>query len=52
MLSGSGTSNLSKIDRIIAITIEPAVADEASNAVCLSPDFSASSIIMNDEIIA
>ena len=52
MLSGNGTSNLSNTDRMIAITIEPAVAEDALNAICLSPDFSASIIIMNEEMTA
>ena len=52
MLSGKGTSSLSNTDKMIAITIDPAVAEDASKALCLSPDFSASIIIMNDEMTA
>ena len=52
MLSGRGTSSLSKADRIIANTIVAAVAADASNAFCLSSVFSASIIIMKDDTTA
>ena len=52
MLSGKGTSNLSKAERIIASTIVAAVAADASNAFCLSSIFSASIIIIKDETTA